>query len=215
MTTSRIFTVRRGDFCLCRTHCHQDATRQFTASKSRSLDRSLIALTSIQTRRLTSPQESLHRLMHNLHMTAPHFVRCLIPNERKCPCKYGVPGWLGSGRRSCMHRAAAAIVSRTGCCAAIAWRVAFSCFSAIRRAVALRGLCAIHGRTNQTKTLLWTLSAVVNFPLCLFLLCFSVPEFSAFNFLLCFVGRIWLFLICPLCPTRLLFIRKRLCARNH
>ncbi len=33
-------------------------------------------------------KESLHRLMHNLHMTQPHFVRCLIPNERKCPCKY-------------------------------------------------------------------------------------------------------------------------------
>ena len=32
-------------------------------------------------------KESLHRLMHNLHMTQPHFVRCLIPNEKKQPCK--------------------------------------------------------------------------------------------------------------------------------
>uniref|UniRef100_H2YYW9 Myosin motor domain-containing protein n=1 Tax=Ciona savignyi TaxID=51511 RepID=H2YYW9_CIOSA len=30
-------------------------------------------------------RQSLNALMTNLRSTAPHFVRCLIPNERKCP----------------------------------------------------------------------------------------------------------------------------------
>nr|XP_026694242.1 myosin-6-like [Ciona intestinalis] len=30
-------------------------------------------------------RQSLNSLMTNLRSTAPHFVRCLIPNERKCP----------------------------------------------------------------------------------------------------------------------------------
>ena len=32
-------------------------------------------------------KEQLHKLVHNLNTTAPHFVRCIIPNERKCPCE--------------------------------------------------------------------------------------------------------------------------------
>lgn len=30
-------------------------------------------------------QENLNKLMANLKTTHPHFVRCLIPNERKAP----------------------------------------------------------------------------------------------------------------------------------
>ncbi len=30
-------------------------------------------------------REQLHKLIYNLNTTAPHFVRCIIPNERKCP----------------------------------------------------------------------------------------------------------------------------------
>ena len=33
-------------------------------------------------------KEQLHKLVHNLNTTAPHFVRCIIPNERKCPCEW-------------------------------------------------------------------------------------------------------------------------------
>ena len=29
------------------------------------------------------PQESLNKLMKNLYSTHPHFVRCIIPNEKK------------------------------------------------------------------------------------------------------------------------------------
>lgn len=36
---------------------------------------------------LLSPllQENLNKLMTNLKTTHPHFVRCIIPNERKAP----------------------------------------------------------------------------------------------------------------------------------
>ena len=30
-------------------------------------------------------QEQLNKLMHTLHSTHPHFVRCIIPNEFKQP----------------------------------------------------------------------------------------------------------------------------------
>lgn len=30
-------------------------------------------------------QENLNKLMTNLRTTHPHFVRCIIPNERKAP----------------------------------------------------------------------------------------------------------------------------------
>lgn len=33
----------------------------------------------------THIQENLNKLMTNLRTTHPHFVRCIIPNERKAP----------------------------------------------------------------------------------------------------------------------------------
>ncbi len=44
-------------------------------------------------------KESLHRLMHNLYMTAPHFVRCIIPNETKTACEQACS-------TPCMYRSA-------------------------------------------------------------------------------------------------------------
>jgi len=36
----------------------------------------------------TLTQENLNKLMTNLRTTHPHFVRCIIPNERKAPGEY-------------------------------------------------------------------------------------------------------------------------------
>ena len=33
-------------------------------------------------------QESLNKLMTMLHTTHPHFIRCIIPNEKKASGKY-------------------------------------------------------------------------------------------------------------------------------
>ena len=40
---------------------------------------------------MVSFQESLMKLMDNLHSTHPHFVRCIIPNEIK------KSGWIDAG----------------------------------------------------------------------------------------------------------------------
>ncbi|CAG8468215.1 2299_t:CDS:10 [Dentiscutata heterogama] len=36
-------------------------------------------------------KEQLHSLMQQLYSTHPHFVRCIVPNEEKCPGKIDVP----------------------------------------------------------------------------------------------------------------------------
>jgi myosin protein heavy chain len=33
-------------------------------------------------------RESLNNLMHMLHQTHPHFIRCIIPNEKKASGMY-------------------------------------------------------------------------------------------------------------------------------
>lgn len=44
---------------------------------------------------LSPTQENLNKLMANLKTTHPHFVRCLVPNERKEPgeLRVGMGGW--------------------------------------------------------------------------------------------------------------------------
>ncbi|CAG8540266.1 21314_t:CDS:10 [Dentiscutata erythropus] len=36
-------------------------------------------------------KEQLHSLMQQLYSTHPHFVRCIVPNEEKCPGKIDIP----------------------------------------------------------------------------------------------------------------------------